>query len=38
MGSRVKDKVTGFEGIVTGRNQHLHMGNRYDVSPQGRGA
>lgn len=35
MGSRVKDKVTGFEGIVTTRLQHLHMGNRYDVTPPG---
>lgn len=35
MGSRVKDKVTGFEGIVTSRAQCLHMGNRYDVTPPG---
>lgn len=35
LGSRVKEKVTGFEGIVTGRGQCLHMGNRYDVTPSG---
>lgn len=35
LGSKAKDKVTGFEGIVTSRTQCLHMGNRYDVTPVG---
>jgi hypothetical protein len=24
LGSRVSDKITGFEGVVTGRAQYLH--------------
>jgi len=35
LGIRVKDMVTGFAGVVTGRSQLLHMCNRYNVTPEG---
>lgn len=35
LGIRVKDQVTGFAGVVTGRSQLLHMCNRYNVTPEG---
>jgi len=33
LGSRVKDSITGFEGIVVGRTQWLHNCNTYSVKP-----
>lgn len=35
LGITVTDVVTGFEGVITARSQHLHMCNRYDVTPTG---
>lgn len=35
LGVTLKDVVTGFEGVVTGRTQHLYMCNRYDLTPAG---
>lgn len=35
LGSRVKDKVTGFEGIAIGETRWLHGCLRYTVQPEG---
>lgn len=32
LGSNVKDKITGFAGVVTGRHEYLHGCRRYSVS------
>ncbi len=34
LGSIVKDKITGFEGVVTHRSQWLNGCNTYGVQPQ----
>ena len=34
LGDKVKDKITGFEGIVTGRHQWVNNCNTYSVQPQ----
>ncbi len=34
LGSIVKDKISGFEGIITVRSQHQSGCNTYDVNPQ----
>lgn len=36
LGSKVKDKVTGFEGIAIGETRWLHGCLRYTVQPQDR--
>lgn len=33
-GSKVEDKVTGFQGIVTCRIEHMHRCIRYGVQPE----
>ena len=35
LGARVRDKITGFKGIVTSRTQWLHNCNVYGVQPEG---
>lgn len=34
LGDKLKDKITGFEGIVTGRHQWINNCNTYSVKPQ----
>lgn len=34
LGSKVKCKVTGFSGVVTGRVQYLHAPKQYQVQSQ----
>ena len=34
LGSRVKDKITGFTGIIIGRTQWLHNCNTYLVKSE----
>lgn len=34
LGSKVKDKVTGFKGIVSGRYEYLYGCCRYSVQPE----
>lgn len=34
LGSKVKDKITGFTGIVIHRTQWLHNCNTYGLKPQ----
>lgn len=34
LGDRLKDKITGFEGIATGRHQWINNCNTYSVRPQ----
>jgi len=34
LGKKVRDKITGFEGIVTARTEYLHGCNRYYVEPK----
>lgn len=33
LGSKVKDRVTGFCGIAVARTKHLYMCDRYTVQP-----
>lgn len=33
LGARVRDLVTGFEGVITGRAEHLSGCNTYGVQP-----
>lgn len=33
LGDRVRDKITGFSGIITSRTQWLHNCNTYGVQP-----
>lgn len=35
LGVRVKEKVTGFSGVITGRTQWLTNCNTYIVQPEG---
>ena len=34
LGSRAKDKITGLQGILVARNQHLHNCNTYGIKPE----
>lgn len=34
LGSIVKDRITGFTGVATGRHQYLTGCNKIDVTPQ----
>lgn len=34
LGQKAKDKVTGFEGILTGRAQYLYGCEQYCIVPQ----
>ena len=34
LGSKVKDKITGFTGIITGKAEYLTGCNQYVVQPQ----
>jgi hypothetical protein len=34
LGQKAKDKITGFEGILTARVQFLTGCNRYSIQPQ----
>lgn len=34
LGDKVRDKITTFEGIVTGRHQWINNCNTYSVKPQ----
>lgn len=34
LGSKVKDRVTGFTGIVAHRSEHLYGCRRYGVQPE----
>lgn len=34
LGARVKDQITGFEGVITDRSEHLTGVNTYGVNPQ----
>ncbi len=34
LGSRAKDKITGFKGIIIARSEHLHNCNTYGVKPE----
>lgn len=34
LGSKVRDRVTGFEGIAVARAIHLYMCDRYTVQPE----
>ena len=33
LGSKVKDQITGFEGVITCRSQWIHNYNVYSVNP-----
>jgi hypothetical protein len=33
LGSKVRDKVTGFTGITTGRAEYLYGCNQYNIVP-----
>lgn len=33
LGKKAKDKITGFEGIITGRAQYLYGCDQYLVTP-----
>ncbi len=33
LGSRVRDRITGFTGVATGRAEYLDRGVRYLISP-----
>lgn len=35
LGSRVRDKITGFQGIVTSRHEYLNGCVRFAVQPEG---
>ena len=34
LGQKAKDKVTGFEGIITGYVQYLYGCNQYGITPE----
>ena len=34
IGKEVKDKLVGFQGIVTAKTEHMTGCNRYEVTPQ----
>ena len=34
LGKKAKDKITGFEGIITMRAEHLFGCNTYGIAPQ----
>ena len=34
LGKQAKDKITGFEGILVGRAEHLFGCNTYGIAPQ----
>lgn len=34
LGSKVKSVVSGFEGVITSRSEHLNGCNRYWVAPK----
>lgn len=34
LGSKVRDKVTGFEGICTGRASYIYGCDQYNIVPQ----
>lgn len=38
LGSKVKDPVTGFKGIVTSRTEYMNGCIRYGVTPKGDGS
>jgi hypothetical protein len=33
LGCKVRDRISGFTGIVVARSQHIHGCNRYGVQP-----
>lgn len=34
LGSKVKSSISGFEGIITSRSEHLNGCNRYWIQPK----
>ncbi|MBB6218018.1 hypothetical protein HNQ80_004155 [Anaerosolibacter carboniphilus] len=36
LGKKAKDKITGFEGIITGRAQYLYGCDQYCIAPPAR--
>lgn len=34
LGAKVRDRITGYTGIVTGRHEWIHMCHRYSVQSQ----
>lgn len=34
LGKKAKDRITGFEGIVTGRCQYLTSNDQYSLTPK----